>query len=244
VSPAGSSVTTVHAPLEPLGAVVVGVEELPALAGPAVGGGVLPDPASGSPDAVVVGGGDIERIDGPDVDDVFVGWPAVGAVGRALEVGDPPVATVDGRVDGVVAVLEDGPDAVVAVVPVIPFVPVAAAAASVVACPVGFRRWLKLPPARIPPDGAPALTEPAGAAPAGAVRAAGLASEAPSVREKSATTPMARSMATRNATSRMSCCRKGPTGSPRDPQRVGSTSPGSLRGRPFLPCLVGGRILL
>jgi hypothetical protein len=166
----------------------------------------------------VADGGGIEALAGPE-GDVVVARPAAGAAGRAFDGDDPPVDRAGGRVDGAVAV-EGG---AVAVVP---------AAAPLADCPFELRRLLKFPPVRIPPDWVIVALpgEPAEGGAAGELRAARRAVAAPSLRANHATTPMARSMATRHATRRISCCRNGPT------------SPGSLRVPPFLREPVDGRI--
>ena len=131
---------------------------------------------------------------------MVVARPAAGAAGRAFDGDDPRVDRAGGRVDG--ALTADG--GAVAVVPV---------AAGLSDCPFEPRRLLKLPPVRIPPDwlivALPA--EPAEGGAAFELWAARRAVEAPSLRANHATTPMARSMATRHATRRISCCRNGPT---------------------------------
>lgn len=189
---------TVHTPLVVmLGGVVFCGAELPvveALGGAASLEGSVGPAVAGCP-VVPVGGGVVTPA-GPDVD-VVVARPSAGADCRGLvwDV-DPPVGGAGIRVDGAEAV--EGNDGVVVAL---------LEAAPEVDCPFDLRRLLKLPPASMPSDRA--LSAPPGeVADGGAAfesRAPALTVEIRSLRCWIATTPTARSMATRHAKRRISC---------------------------------------
>lgn len=195
VSPVASDIT-VHTPLVVmLGGVVFCGAELPVVE--ALGGAALLEGSVGSDVAgcpVVSVGGGIATFAGPDVA-VVVARPAAGAGCRGLDWDDPPVEGAGIRVDGEEAV-EGGAGVVAALWPA-------------VAPEVAFdlRRLLKLPPARMPSDRALAAS-PGEAADGGAAFEAfapALTVETRSLRCWIATTPTARSMATRHAKTRISC---------------------------------------
>jgi hypothetical protein len=149
---------------------------------------------AGCPVVPVDGG--IATLAGPDVD-VVVARPAAGADCRGLDWDDPPVGGAGIRVDGEEAV-EGSAVVVAALWP---------AAAPEVDCPFDLRRLLKLPPARMPSDRA--LAAPPGVLADGGAgfesRDPALTVEIRSLRCWIATTPTARSMATRHAKRRISC---------------------------------------